>query len=54
MKAKLIFIFTTLLATLLIVDSIAQRRHPFTLRILTYNIYHGETTDGRIDMDHKD
>lgn len=23
----------------------------YTLRILTYNIYHGETTDGRIDMD---
>ena len=22
-----------------------------TLRILTYNIYHGETTDGRVDMD---
>lgn len=23
----------------------------YTLRVLTYNIYHGETTDGRVDMD---
>lgn len=51
MKAKLIFIFTTFLTTMLIVDGFAQRRNSYTLRILTYNIYHGETTDGRIDMD---
>jgi endonuclease/exonuclease/phosphatase family metal-dependent hydrolase len=30
---------------------IAQQMDSCTLRILTYNIYHGETTDGRIDMD---
>ena len=41
----------TLLVTTIVLDSMAQRRKPITLRILTYNIYHGETTDGRVDMD---
>jgi endonuclease/exonuclease/phosphatase family metal-dependent hydrolase len=35
----------------LLADASAQRRKAFTLRVLTYNIYHGETTDGRVDMD---
>jgi len=47
---KNIFIVTLLMATI-VVDSMAQRRKSITLRILTYNIYHGETTDGRVDMD---
>lgn len=47
---KNIFI-VTLLVTTIAVDSMAQRRKPITLRVLTYNIYHGETTDGRVDMD---
>lgn len=29
----------------------ASGQQSFTLRVMTYNIYHGETTDGRIDMD---
>lgn len=43
----LIPIFVAMLAS----DGIAQRRKQITLRILTYNIYHGETTDGRVDID---
>ena len=33
------------------IEGFSQQAESFTLRILTYNIYHGETTDGRIDMD---
>lgn len=46
------FVFTTLLLATLIgyTDTLAQQRNSYTLRILTYNIYHGETTDGRVDM----
>ena len=50
MKAKKIFI-TALLVASVAVDGFCQQRKSFTLRILTYNIYHGETTDGRVDMD---
>lgn len=39
------------MALAVVVEVNAQRRDPITLRILTYNIYHGETTDGRVDMD---
>lgn len=51
MRTKSIFFITTLLVITTVVDGIAQRRNSYTLRILTYNIYHGETTDGRVDMD---
>ncbi len=40
---------TILLILTLVVNASAQRH--FTLRILTYNIYHGEATDGTVDMD---
>lgn len=51
MKATRVFVFITLLLSTVIIDGLAQEADSFTLRILTYNIYHGETTDGRIDMD---
>jgi endonuclease/exonuclease/phosphatase family metal-dependent hydrolase len=51
MNLKAILIAATLLITAVVVDSVAQRRSSITLRILTYNIYHGETTGGRVDMD---
>lgn len=50
MKPKHIFVTIALLIATTLVDDIAQR-NTYTLRILTYNIYHGETTDGRVDMD---
>jgi endonuclease/exonuclease/phosphatase family metal-dependent hydrolase len=46
---KPIFILTVLMA--IFTDGIAQQQETFTLRVLTYNIYHGETTAGRVDMD---
>lgn len=49
MKSTYLSIITLLIATTL-VDGIAQRK-TYTLRILTDNIYHGETTDGRVDID---
>ena len=33
------------------VFDVTGQRRSYTLRILTYNIYHGEATDGRVDMD---
>ena len=41
--------FTTILAVLS--GEVRAQKRTFTLRILTYNIYHGEATDGSIDMD---
>src|SRR5690606_19457021 len=46
-----IFVAFTLPLVLIAFNGIAQQRDSITLRILTYNIYHGETTDGRVDMD---
>lgn len=37
--------------TCLLLPSFATWAQTYTLRVLTYNIYHGETTDGRVDMD---
>jgi endonuclease/exonuclease/phosphatase family metal-dependent hydrolase len=51
MNTKGIFITITFLMAAIVVDGTTRRRDSFTLRILTYNIYHGETTDGRVDMD---
>lgn len=36
---------------LFVIDAHAQQPRSFTLRVLTYNIYHGEATDGSINMD---
>lgn len=47
---KRIFPITILLTAMVQIHGIAQR-NTYTLRILTYNIYHGETTDGKVDMD---
>lgn len=46
-----IFATFTIPFVLIAFNGIAQQRDPITLRILTYNIYHGEATDGSIDMD---
>lgn len=51
MKNKFIHFASALIMVAVAVNGIAQQRDTFTLRILTYNIYHGETTDGRVDMD---
>ena len=51
MKTKNILVIITLLMATTVMEGIAQRNKSYTLRILTYNIYHGETTDGRVDMD---
>lgn len=48
MNVTRVFLLIVLLTVIL--DGIAQQQNSFTLRILTYNIYHGETTDGRVDM----
>ena len=50
MNIKANFIIVVLVMVSVVVDGFGQRKS-FTLRILTYNIYHGETTDGRVDMD---
>lgn len=51
MKANPITVLIVLLVCTFMCEGIAQQNDSFTLRILTYNIYHGETTDGRVDMD---
>lgn len=51
MTRKLEFTLTMLILLLAPADSPGQKAKSFTLRLLTYNIYHGETTDGRVDME---
>ena len=51
MSARRIFFLMMFLATTILTYGVAQERESFTLRILTYNIYHGETTEGRVDME---
>ena len=51
MNMKAFFVTAALLITAVVIDGAAQQGSSITLRILTYNIYHGETTDGRVDMD---
>ena len=50
MKTLQIFV-TTILLMAAAIQGLSQQPESFTLRIMTYNIYHGETTDGRVDMD---
>lgn len=50
MNMTRIFFIAVIFITAGTSDIFAQRKS-YTLRILTYNIYHGETTDGRVDMD---
>lgn len=40
-----------ILSLTLALSAHAQQARSFTLRVLTYNIYHGEATDGSINMD---
>lgn len=49
MTNKTFCLLAALLASL--INCAGQQRNSFTLRILTYNIYHGETTTGKVDMD---
>lgn len=50
MKIKANSFVVVLLMVSVVLEGFGQPKS-FTLRILTYNIYHGETTDGRVDMD---
>lgn len=45
------FLLLTVLLSISMSQCAGQRHRSFTLRVLTYNIYHGETTDGKVDMD---
>lgn len=51
MARNLITLSFSLACIALATVAYGQKERSFTLRVLTYNIYHGEAADGSIDMD---